>query len=230
MGAPRDAPLSDIKRAFRLRSVELHPDKNPSPTAVEEFNRLRLAFDVLGDAHKRSLYDVYGEGAVEKETQAAQIEMVIGLLSFYALWSVLTFVLTFSENAQEARAWSFAGGLLLFILEINLVFGRTQLPTQLFPYMTVYEFTRIVRSAFPPFMNGCRAIGGFYFHNMAHENFALGIELLKSNRVRLALAACVVWTLIDVLCLGDPALHAPAAGRSRVGLSTETRAVQGRQA
>jgi hypothetical protein len=46
VGVDREAAFVDIKRAFRQRSVELHPDKNPSPTATEVFNRLRLAFDV----------------------------------------------------------------------------------------------------------------------------------------------------------------------------------------
>lgn len=46
IGAPRDAGFAEIKRAFRTRSIDLHPDKNPSPTAVEDFNRLRLALDV----------------------------------------------------------------------------------------------------------------------------------------------------------------------------------------
>lgn len=49
VGVDRDASFADIKRAFRQRSVEIHPDKNPSPTATEEFNRLRLAFDVRSD-------------------------------------------------------------------------------------------------------------------------------------------------------------------------------------
>lgn len=46
MAVGRDASMSDVKRAFRSRSVDLHPDKNPSPTAADEFARLRLAFDV----------------------------------------------------------------------------------------------------------------------------------------------------------------------------------------
>ncbi|KAI9916941.1 hypothetical protein PsorP6_017156 [Peronosclerospora sorghi] len=46
IGVIGDSSSADIKRAFRQRSVELHPDKNKSSTATEEFNRLRLAFDV----------------------------------------------------------------------------------------------------------------------------------------------------------------------------------------
>lgn len=42
----RDASLQDIKRMYKRRSVELHPDRNPSPSAAEEFNTLRQAYDV----------------------------------------------------------------------------------------------------------------------------------------------------------------------------------------
>ncbi|RLN38333.1 hypothetical protein BBJ28_00023791 [Nothophytophthora sp. Chile5] len=191
MGVGRDTAYSDIKRAFRSRSVDLHPDKNPSLTATEDFNRLRLAFDVrpaclwrkvLGDASKRVVYDLFGEAAGEKELAVVQVEALIGALSYYAVWAVLTFVLTLSEAARDARAWSLAGGVLFFVLELNLIYGGAHLPTQFFPMMTVHEFTKVMRSAFPPFVNGCRAIGGYFYHDLARENFALGVELLKSNQ------------------------------------------------
>ncbi|KAL4100213.1 hypothetical protein PRIC1_008007 [Phytophthora ramorum] len=182
VGVSRDASYTDIKRAFRMRSVELHPDKNPSPTATEEFNRLRLAFDILGDAHKRPLYDLFGESAVEKDLWAMQIETLVGAVTFYAIWAVLTFILTLSDTAREARAWSLAGGVLCLVLEINVIYGGAQLPTYLFPMMTMHDFVTIMHSAFPPFLNGCRAIGGYFHHDLARENFALSIELLKSNQ------------------------------------------------
>ncbi|GMF14603.1 unnamed protein product [Phytophthora lilii] len=201
VGVSRDASFADIKRAFRQRSVELHPDKNPSPTATEEFNRLRLAFDVrpvaaaggadadaatvlqvLGDANKRPLYDLYGESAVDKDLWSMQIEALVGSLTYYAVWAVLTFVLTMSETAREARAWSLAGGVLCFILELNFIYGGAGLPDYFFPMMTVHDFIAVMHSAFPPFLNGCRAIGGYFHHDIARENFALSVELLKSNQ------------------------------------------------
>lgn len=226
IGAPRDAGFGDIKKAFRARSIDLHPDKNPSPTAVADFNRLRLALDVLGDVQKRALYDLFGEGAVLKELSAVQIESVIGALSFYAFWGVLTFVLTLGDAARDARAWSFAGGLLCFILEINLIFGGLQLPSKLFPYTTVFEFTMLLRAAFPPFMNGTRAIGGYFYRSLAQENFALGIELLNSNRVSLTrVYRDFILCLLTAACfsddrLGDSALDAPAPRRGRVDPSS----------
>jgi DnaJ-class molecular chaperone len=47
IGVHRDSPLNEIKKAYRTRSIDLHPDKNPAPQAAEEFNRLRTAFEVF---------------------------------------------------------------------------------------------------------------------------------------------------------------------------------------
>ncbi|CAI5700935.1 hypothetical protein KXD40_008441 [Peronospora effusa] len=185
VGIGRDASFADIKRAFRQRSVELHPDKNPSPTATEEFNRLRLAFDILGDAHKRPLYDVYGENAVEKDLWAIQIETLAGTLTYYAMWAVLTFIMTLSETARDARAWSLAAGVLCFVLELNFIYGGARLPSFFFPMMTIHDFVAIMHTAFPLFMNGCRAIGGYFHYDVAQENLKLSVELLKSNQALL---------------------------------------------
>lgn len=182
IGVDRDASYADIKRAFRQRSVELHPDKNPSPSAVEEFNRLRLAFDILGDGHKRPLYDLFGEDAVEKDLWSLQIETLAGSLTYYAIWAVLTFILTLSDKAQVARAWSLAAGIMCFVVELNFYYGRGRLPSFFFPMMTVHDFIAIIHSIFPPFLNGCRALGEYFHNDLARKNFELGLELLKSNQ------------------------------------------------
>ena len=46
LGVTRASNPLEIKRAYKKRSLELHPDKNPSPNAVEEFDRLKSAYDV----------------------------------------------------------------------------------------------------------------------------------------------------------------------------------------
>ncbi|CEG41860.1 Molecular chaperone (DnaJ superfamily) [Plasmopara halstedii] len=182
VGVNRDASYADIKRAFRQRSVELHPDKNPSPSAVEEFNRLRLAFDILGDAHKRPLYDLFGENAVEKDLWSLQIETLAGSLTYYALWAVITFITTLSDKARLARSWSLAACVVCFIMELNFYYGGGRLTPSLFPMMTVHDFIAMMHSLFPPFLNGCRAIGEYFHTDLAQKNFELGLELLKSNQ------------------------------------------------
>jgi molecular chaperone DnaJ len=65
LGVRRDATQDDIKRAFRRRAMELHPDANPDdPEAESQFKEVALAYEVLSDPERRQRYDIVGpEGA-----------------------------------------------------------------------------------------------------------------------------------------------------------------------
>ncbi|CAD7922763.1 unnamed protein product [Amoebophrya sp. A120] len=54
LGINRSATAAEIKRAFRQRSLEAHPDKKGSDT---EFLQVKEAYDVLRDPNRRRLYD-----------------------------------------------------------------------------------------------------------------------------------------------------------------------------
>ena len=60
LGVSRDASEGDIKKAFRRKARELHPDVNKAPDAEERFKELNEAYDVLSDPQKKSMYDRYG--------------------------------------------------------------------------------------------------------------------------------------------------------------------------
>lgn len=60
LGVSRDASDAEIKKAYRHRARELHPDVNKSPNAEDEFKELNEAYDVLSDASKRAQYDRFG--------------------------------------------------------------------------------------------------------------------------------------------------------------------------
>ena len=60
LGVPRTATTDEIKKAFRRRARELHPDVNKAPDAEDQFKELNEAYDVLSDAQKRSAYDRFG--------------------------------------------------------------------------------------------------------------------------------------------------------------------------
>jgi len=62
LGVARDASEADIKRAYRQKAKELHPDRNPEnrSRAEEDFKRVAEAYEVLSDQQKRSQYDRYG--------------------------------------------------------------------------------------------------------------------------------------------------------------------------
>ncbi len=60
LGVSRDAPIEDIKRAYRRLALQYHPDRDPSPEATEKFKEASEAFEVLADRDKRRVYDAYG--------------------------------------------------------------------------------------------------------------------------------------------------------------------------
>jgi len=60
LGVDKSVSQEEIKKAFRLKALELHPDKNPSPDANAQMAKLNEAFQVLSDPEKRKMYDTYG--------------------------------------------------------------------------------------------------------------------------------------------------------------------------
>jgi molecular chaperone DnaJ len=62
LGVDRDADPDEMKRAYRKRARELHPDANPDdPTAEARFKEVALAYEVLSDPQRRQQYDQFGE-------------------------------------------------------------------------------------------------------------------------------------------------------------------------
>ncbi|MFP4626917.1 MAG: molecular chaperone DnaJ [Natronomonas sp.] len=66
LGVSRDADEDEIKRAFRKKAAEYHPDVSDEPDAEEKFKRIQKAKEVLQDDEKRRMYDQLGHDQFEQ--------------------------------------------------------------------------------------------------------------------------------------------------------------------
>ncbi|EDV42978.1 uncharacterized protein Dana_GF18251 [Drosophila ananassae] len=75
LGIDIDAEQNEIRKAYRKRALDCHPDKNPdNPKAAERFHELSKALEILTDESARSAYDKVLRAKKAAELRSRQLD------------------------------------------------------------------------------------------------------------------------------------------------------------
>ena len=65
LGVSKDASETEIKKAYRKKAIQFHPDKNPDDKVAEDkFKEAAEAYEILSNPDKKQRYDQYGHAGV----------------------------------------------------------------------------------------------------------------------------------------------------------------------
>lgn len=214
----RESNPLEIKRAYKKLGLKLHPDKNPSPDAADEFDRVKQAYDVLMDLELRDVYNKFGKEGIANNKRFTETQFLIEVAIFYVSWAVMSFLLTMGKKSGQARDWIFTGLIVMLVVEVVVMTSQQNpIPSWLFPTMTEYDLVKIMHSLFPAFMNGCRSLGSFLFVDVDEQLRQFLLALQEQNKDILLVLRDVQIGVQNIQSFGGgggPRLAAPAGGPS----------------
>lgn len=113
LGVKNDASMEEIRRAYRRKALEYHPDRaGDSQEKIKEFYILQDAYEVLNDDKKRRIYDKYGVKGIEAMEFAGMfsffIDMEPDFRTFVNMFAILLAILL----------------LLIFLILISLKYDK----------------------------------------------------------------------------------------------------------
>ncbi|CAB9516434.1 protein DnaJ [Seminavis robusta] len=183
LGVTRESNPLEIKRAYKRLSLQLHPDKNPSPDATDQFDAVKQAYDALMDMEFREVYNKFGKDGIKANKRYDETQFLIELAIFYISWGMMVFMLTLGKRSGEARNWCFTGMVVMLVIEVTMMTSSTNpIPTWLFPALTEHEVVWLLHNLFPAFMNGCRSLGAYLFVDLDAQTRQLLVALQEQNK------------------------------------------------
>lgn len=111
LGVSKEATNEEIKKAYRLKAKEFHPDVNKSDDAEERFKEVNQAYEVLSDSKTRKeYYEKYDERSDEGSDEK------------YYKKSYHSFCKHCKKETNTVFSWG-QKALIVFWIFINVIFG-----------------------------------------------------------------------------------------------------------
>jgi len=183
LGVSRSSNPLEIKRAYKKLSLSLHPDKNPSPDAADEFVAVKQAYEILMDLEFRGVYNKFGAEGIKNNKRFDETQFLIETGVYYLTWGVMAYVLTLGKKSGDARQWVFTGLIVMLGLEMTMMMSQgNPFPPSLLPQTTEYEIVWLLHALFPAFMNGCRSMGSYLYVDLDGQTRQLLLALQEQNK------------------------------------------------
>jgi curved DNA-binding protein CbpA len=170
---PVTTPQTQIKRAYRKVSLKYHPDKQvdlddtAKEKATERFAKIQEASEVLQDSRAREIYDKFGPRAVRNYqkniSDDPSMSALISLGINFAIWGLLTFMLTLSDSGSQSRTYSFSGLVAITLVAWQLQLDDFDFLVDYLWFWTKYDKAQILIQLYPPFMRGASIIANAQF-------------------------------------------------------------------
>ena len=80
LGVEKNASADEIKKAYRKKAIQYHPDRNPGDKEAEEkFKEAAEAYDVLSNPEKRARYDQFGHAGMSGAARGSDLRVKVKL-------------------------------------------------------------------------------------------------------------------------------------------------------
>ena len=121
----REAGVSDIKRAYRKKAMQYHPDRNKgSATAEKKFKEAAEAYEVLSNDEKRRQYDQFGHDAFRQSTGGGFSSQHFSFEDIFSrfgdVFSNEGFFSTSGESPHQGRKTGHSGSNLKITMTLTL--------------------------------------------------------------------------------------------------------------
>jgi len=101
IGIEKNATESEIKKAYRVRALQSHPDKDPSPEAKLNFQKLHAAYSILKNPESRKLYDE--TGYVEGDGFETAADFFVGKFGRISEQDIVDFAGKYRGSEEEEK-------------------------------------------------------------------------------------------------------------------------------